>query len=419
VADLGEPLPAGTQRVSLAGLNAVFRMFRDSVALSILAVVYLGAMLFPLYESFGQIGFDFRGTIWGPARAVLDGHTMYPAPTRAAMEIGNPAVYPPFVPLLALPLALVPASLAAILWTLLLACCVAGALWLLGVRDWRCYVVGLTGAPVAQGLLFGNLTLLLVVPVAVAWRFRDRALIAGLAVGAAVATKLFLWPLIGWLLLTRRFAAAGWAMASATVLVLVPWAVVGFDGFLQYPDLLRALQNVYAVRSFSVATTAGAMGATVSAAVALSIVVGLGLLALGAWLTRRSDGDRRSFAAVVAACVLASPVVWPFYGAILLVPIAVMWRRLSPAWFFGYAVALVPLLPGLIPPEPEACCRPTEVPSVAWGVSHATAEPWAALSFSAVILAVTFLLTRSPRTARAALRDAVPHPRTAARESVQ
>ena len=61
---------------------------------------------------------------------------------------------------------------------------------------------------VVHGLFYGNLTVLLVLPLALAWRYRDRARVVGLAVGVAVAAKLFVWPLVVWLLLTRRFRAA-------------------------------------------------------------------------------------------------------------------------------------------------------------------------------------------------------------------
>ena len=49
-------------------------------------------------------------------------------------------------------------------------------------------------------------------PLALAWRYRERARVAGLAVGVAVAAKLFVAPLVVWLLLTRRFRAAAWAV---------------------------------------------------------------------------------------------------------------------------------------------------------------------------------------------------------------
>ena len=47
--------------------------------------------------------------------------------------------------------------------------------------------------------------------------------------------KLFLWPLVFWLLGTRRWAAAAMAIAAACASLLVPWAAIGFTGFLAYP----------------------------------------------------------------------------------------------------------------------------------------------------------------------------------------
>ena len=162
----------------------------------------------------------------------------------------------------------------------------------------------------------------------------------GLAVGVALAAKLFVWPLVVWLLLTRRFRAAAWAVGSAAVLVLGAWALIGFEGFRDYPKLLRVVQDVYAVRSVSLSTVAGALGARSRPPSRCPRRAGLVCLGVAAWLVRRADGDRRAFAVVVAACVLASPIAWPNYAALLFVPIAITWPRLAPAWFFGYAMWL-------------------------------------------------------------------------------
>ena len=191
----------------------------------------------------------------------------------------------------------------------------------------------------------GNLTLLLLLPLALAWRYRDRPVAAGVAVGVGVAAKLFVWPLIVWLLITRRFAAAAWALAAAAALVLVPWALVGFDGS-PVPGAPRRAPGYFAPRSFSLATLAASLGVPVTGGVALCGAAGVALLALAWRLAGRTDGHRRSFAVVVVACIVASPVVWPFTAALLFVPIAVTWPRLNLVWFFGYLVALVPFSPG-------------------------------------------------------------------------
>ena len=125
-----------------------------------------------------------------------------------------------------------------------------------------------------------------------------------------------------------------------------------------------------------------------------SPLVGLACIGVAAWLARGEDGDRRAFAVLVAACVLASPIVWPNYAALLFVPIAVTWPRLAPVWFFGYVTWLL----GAISPKPtdsNVCCRPADVPEQAWAWSHTEPVLWYALGTSLVMVAVALLLVRA------------------------
>jgi hypothetical protein len=371
-----------------AGFRHALRQLRDPLLLFAVPVAFALLSIVVGYANSWPIGFDFRGTLWEPARALLDGAPIYPAPTLDNVVLGNPAVYPPLFIIASIPLALLPVTLAGWLWFCVLGVGVFAALRIVGLRDWRCYVLALTSPVVIHGLFFGNLTVLLLLPVAVAWRYRDRARVAGLAVGFAVAAKLFVWPLVVWLLLTRRFRAAIWAAASAVVLVLGAWALVGFDGLADYPELLRVVQDVYAVRSISLSTVAGALGASVSVAVAIAAIAGIACLGVAAVLSGRVDGDRRAFCVVVAACIVASPIVWPNYAALLFVPIAITWPRLAPAWFFGYVAWVL----GELSPKPVAndvCCRPPDVPEQAWGWSHADPILWYAAGMMAIVAAVT------------------------------
>ena len=125
------------------------RRFRGWTLLAILAVFSIAALFMPLVESFGQLGFDFRGTLWEPARAIIDGSSMYPEPTRAAMELGNPAV-----------LALLPAGAAPWLWLLLLAGGCRLAMWVLRVRDWRCVRLSLARRFLAAAWAAGSAAVL-------------------------------------------------------------------------------------------------------------------------------------------------------------------------------------------------------------------------------------------------------------------
>lgn len=384
-----------------ADLPSALRRLRDPLLLLVVPVVFAVLTISWGWLPAWGIGFDFVGTLWEPARAILEGGSIYPEPVRESILIGNPSVYPPPAIVASIPLALLPEAVAGWIWFVVLAASFVAALWIVGVRDWRCHVVAVTSPVVVQGLVFGNLTVLLVLAIAVAWRYRDTTRVVGLALGAAVAAKFVVWPLVAWLLLTRRYRAAAWAACTAAGLVFGVWLVLGFEGLADYPALLRELQDVYATRSISLATIAGGLGASLSTAVAVSWAAGLALVGLAAWLARGRDGDRRAFTVGVAACVIASPIVWPYYLAFLFVPIAISWPRFAPAWLFGYAVWLV----GVVSPKSfvdDVCCRPEGVPEQAWAWSHADPSPWYALGVTAVVVLVTALSVRSVRRSVAA-----------------
>ena len=115
---------------------------------------------------------------------------VYPEPTLSSVVVGNPAVYPPLFVLLTVPLATLASVTAAWVWLVVLGAVVVASMWLLGVRDWRCYVVALLSPVVLQGLILGNLTIALLLPLALAWRYRDRAVFVGLSIGAAMPQAL-------------------------------------------------------------------------------------------------------------------------------------------------------------------------------------------------------------------------------------
>jgi hypothetical protein len=86
----------------------VWRDIAGPVLLVVLSVAFAYLVLTIGYATYTPFGFDFRGTLWEPARAILDGRPVYPEPTRAAVVVRNPAVYPPLFVLAAVPLAVLP-----------------------------------------------------------------------------------------------------------------------------------------------------------------------------------------------------------------------------------------------------------------------------------------------------------------------
>jgi Glycosyltransferase family 87 len=247
-------------------------------------------------------------------------------------------VYPPLLAIAISPLSLLPdGPTAAMLWTVFLIACVVGALWLLGVRDWRCYLVALLWPFNRVALDWGRVDPLLVLLVAAAWRFRDKPLSAAASTGGAVATKLFLWPLVFWLLVTGRRGSAALSVVMTFGLILVPWAAIGFAGLRQYPELLRKVSSQEHYETFSVTGLAHALGSNDPLATAIVVAIGTSLLAFSVRAARnpdwtRREQDRRSLTLILAASLVLSPVVWSNYFVLLLVPVALARPRLSALW---------------------------------------------------------------------------------------
>jgi hypothetical protein len=316
------------------------------------AVSLWGFYLVPLiagvifYLSQEQAISDFAATIYNPGRDVLAGHSPYPAAELSAIAGQRTFVYPPTMLAFDVPLALLPFDVARVVWVVACAAGLAGALRVLGVRDPRCYALALFSVPSIQGLALGNVTVLLVLLLALAWRYRDHAVAGGLAVGLLVAFKLLLWPLFVWLLATRRLKTAGAAVVFGAGAVFASWALIGFKGMADYPELVRLVGSATAgPRSLTVATLAHSAGLSETVGRGLQWVLAFLLLGLAARLVRGEDGDRRAFSVVVVAALVLTPVMWLHYFLFLLVPIALVESRLGPAWGVPCAFWLVLWLP--------------------------------------------------------------------------
>jgi hypothetical protein len=293
-----------------------------------------------------------------------------------------------------MPLTALPWGVGLALWLAILSAALVGALYVLGVRDVRCYALALLSVPAINGLSWGNATLFLVLLVALAWRLRDRPLPSGLIVGLAIASKLFLWPLVLWLLGTRRYGAAATALATTLVGIFGSWAIIGFDGLKTYPDLLRLAEDIYAVHGYSVATMASALGVATEAATWLALLLGA-TLAAAAFLIGRTSRDEFSLSMAVVAAILGSPILWEYYYVLIFVPLAILSPRFSTLWLIPaafYATHLLPrprLFADELEPGGSACCKPDGVPMASWVFNHAPPGLWPALGHA--LLAVTIV----------------------------
>jgi hypothetical protein len=117
--------------------------------------------------------------------------------------------------------------------------------------------------------------------------------------------------------------------------------VVGFAGFLDYPDLVRRLEDVVGDDSYTLYIVGLDLGLPSTAARLLWVVLGVGLLAWMVLLGRRGD-ERSAFVVAIAASLALSPIVWLHYFALLLVVVALAQPRLGVVWFVPLAMMITP-----------------------------------------------------------------------------
>ena len=291
-----------------------------------------------------HLGFDFR-PLWEASRDVFQGVSPYPSPHAWALHDEQQFVYPPIAAIMVAPLAVFPFTVAAVLLTAIEVVATGLTLRVLGVRDWRCYGVVFLWYPVIQNMLVGSITSLLALGLAVAWRYRDDRRATPLVVAALIAAKVFLWPLLLWLAATRRGPAAVRALGLAVAGVALSWALIGFAGLGSYPRLLDELSRIEQWKSYSAVAFGLVLGLTAGEARALALaacaitLVGIMLLRLR---KENPDADRQAFVLAIGAGFLFSPIIWTHYLALLVVPIAITRRTLTPLWFVPLAMWATP-----------------------------------------------------------------------------
>jgi glycosyl transferase family 87 len=286
------------------------------------------------------VAYDFR-VFFGAAEAVLRGDSPYPHLNDAGAVIARSFVYPPLTALAAIPLTVLPFQVAGLVVQAALVVAMLAALYALGVTDWRCYGIVLLWPPVLSAIQTGSVTILLVLAAALAWRHRDRSTASALAVGIGLAVKTILWPLVVWQGAGRRYVAAVLSCVLGAALALLSWAVIGFAGFGDYPDLLRRLERVVGDDSYTVYIVGLDLGLHSAVARAAWLALGLALLAVVVVLARRGE-DRSAFMVAIAASLALTPIVWLHYFALLAVVVALAKPRLAIAWFVPLGMVLTP-----------------------------------------------------------------------------
>ncbi|HLE99429.1 MAG TPA: glycosyltransferase family 87 protein [Gaiellaceae bacterium] len=279
--------------------------------------------------SIDRYGEDFVPAFWQPWLALRADSNPYPDPGAPLLD-GSPFLYPPLSVEVTLPLSWLTFDQAFAVFAAVLVVASALTLWALEISHPALWVIWMSNVIVVETVALGNASLLVILGVALAWRWRDRPGPAAAALTAALVVKLFVLPVLLWFLFTRRYRAAVYTIAASTTLVIGSWVVIGFDGLVDYPELLATTSEELGPNGLlAYALAVKSVSHEVAAAIGLAAA---GALLAGAFARRRDD--RASMTLALLASLYATPVMWVHYLGLLIVPAAL---------YGGWVWATIPL----------------------------------------------------------------------------
>src|SRR5262245_25611616 len=145
------------------------------------------------YAGDDRLALDFHNELYRQAEAVVDGRDVYDSPDADLSDRAN-ALWPMAAVLPVVPLTAVPAGAADWLATAAMIASLVATLWVLRVRDWRVYGAVAYWPAVVAATQTANASPPLPLLAALMWRYRDRAPLAGVALGPAGAGTVSLRP---------------------------------------------------------------------------------------------------------------------------------------------------------------------------------------------------------------------------------
>ena len=260
----------------------------------------------------------------------------------------NLYLYPPPLGIAMTPLSGMPAEQGAMMWYLLHVAVLALACALMPVSV-RIRIVTFALTAISYGVLrdlvMGNVSVLLLLPLVLGWRWLDRpAGSIALAVAASVRVTFAIYLL--WFMVRRAWRPFLWMTIGGVALFGVSLPFVGLDG---YRDYLAMLANVSApadlVQNRHLSHTALRMG--IPTELAWLVLIPVYLLALFAVIVSRRRDPEVGYMVTAAAALLLAPLIWDHYLSLLLLPAAFLAQRGRP---WALVLPLFTWLPGELLP---------------------------------------------------------------------
>lgn len=258
---------------------------------------------------------------YSAAVAVLHHNSPYPALGSSAIYSGSSFVYPYLTAWLFIPLTIFDRNQAELLYVGVSLIALVAGLRLMGVKRHSHVLLFLLASATIVSWQIGTLNPLFVFGIGFAWRFRSRPVTLGVVIAILGFAKLFLLPIVFWLLLSKRYKA--FAVACVSIIT------IGCASFVLSPlsiwNYLRLLSTL-ARHEGVVGYSTSALLRTVGLGVYPSDVIVLILAALVIFYFRRhsaADHDEKLLVGgFVISALVVTPIMWvsylPLFGVALI-----------------------------------------------------------------------------------------------------
>lgn len=312
--------------------------------LAVLAAAIFNAV-FEVFDPSHKLAYDFATYVFA-ARRALSGDRLYLFGDPTAIGLGpfGQFLYPPPIAYAVAPLAHLPAALLVAIVMASLGAIALAVAWSVSrhfaepLRPWA-FAFAIYFQPLIWDVRLGNVNVLTLALCLLAWHLRERVLVGGGLLAAAVGVKLLPLALLAFGVAAGRgrlvLAALGWY----ALVVLATWPWLG-QLWLEYAAVILALSGSPPAPGTNIVPEIFApqplrIGLTLTA---LSLAIASGIAA------RDRAREARAFQLALAASPMLSPTVW-----------------------YPYLTLALPLLMGLAArSDPASPWRSAAIPLVAW-----------------------------------------------------
>jgi alpha-1,2-mannosyltransferase len=317
-----------------------------ALALIGLAWMLLGLSVFPSSEGWA---YDYQAYVDAAERLGQTGTLYARSSLLGGFEpVAQVYLYPPPLGIAVTPLVGLPGQQGATAWYLLhvgaliLACALMPVRTAVRVASFGAVALGFA---VSRDLALGNVSMLLLLPLVMGWRWIDRPA-GSLALALAASVRVTFGIYLLWFLVRRAWRPLFWMLVGGAALVALSLPVVGIDGYRDYVTMLANVSDTADLgQNRHLTFTALRLG--VPEEQAWLVLLPVYLLAVGAVVASRRRDPEVGFMVTAGAALLLAPLIWDHYLVLLLLPAAFLAERGRP---WALVLPLLSWLPGELLP---------------------------------------------------------------------